>query len=434
MNRHFVTSLLNWKQASNRKPLLLQGARQVGKTHLLRAFGREHFERLAYINFERMPEAHSIFERSKDPKHLIEKLSILLEVQIEVGKTLLFFDEIQAAPNALVSLKYFAEELPELHVAAAGSLLGVVMSGARSFPVGKVQFMHLYPMHFQEFLDAIGKSGYRELLQKHDVTVPLDEIFHNELMDLLRTYLVVGGMPEAVKVYIDTRDLLQCREVQENILQAYRLDFSKYAEPTETLKISAVWQSLPAQLAREYRKFTYSLLGKSARGREYERAIQWLSDAGLILQVYSLKKPQLPLAAYQEPDAFKAYCLDVGLLGAMARLDIKQVLSPSALFTEFKGALAENLVAQELTANDLAPLYYWTDSSRAEVDFVLQQKEQEQGIFPVEVKAGENKRKTSLKKYEKRFSPERMVRISSRGFKRDDRLQNLPLYAVRRIS
>lgn len=431
MKRAAESHLRRWKTDPKRKPLILQGARQVGKTWLLRHFGQSQFENTVYINFEEEPEVVKFFSSTRDPKVLIQKLSIFSSQKIAPLKTLVIFDEIQCAPEALQSLKYFQEKMPELHLAAAGSLLGVTMAGARPFPVGKVNFLRLDPMSFEEFLSAKREESLLELLREHPTEKPIDEPFHKKFLDYLKIYLLVGGMPEVVAEYIQSQDFSSCRKSQDEILKSYLLDFSKYASPAETLKISKVWSSIPAQLAKENKKFTFSQLANSARGREYEHAIQWLSGAGLIHVAHEITKPTVPLKSYEREGFFKLYCFDSGLLGAMAKLPARLILEEERLLEEFKGSLAENFVAQELNVLSISPLFYWTHRSKAEVDFIL---ESNGTIIPVEVKSGKNTHKNGLKNYVEKFAPKSTVRFSTLNFLRNGILQNIPLYAVSKIT
>lgn len=430
MDRDLYYDLLAWKTAKNRKPLILQGARQVGKTHLLKVFGSQEFGNYVYLNFEEDPELKKFFIHSLDPIKIIEKLSIYKEVEIVPHKTLIIFDEIQESPEALNSLKYFCESASELHVIAAGSLLGVKMIHTKGFPVGKVNFLHLYPLSFFEFLSAINKQKLRVYLEQLSIVDPLPEPFHYELLELLKKYMYIGGMPEAVTEYVQSGDLLQIRKIQLAILKAYDLDFAKHAPKEDIMKIMQVWNSIPRQLAKEHKKFVFSLVKDSARGREYTTAIQWLCEAGLILKSYNLTTPKLPLPAYGDTNAFKIFMLDVGLLAAMCDLSVSAIVTNNNLFSEFNGAFTENFVAQALT-NKQRALYYWTSDGTAEVDFIT---EHDGNIYPLEVKAGASRRKKSLQVYDQRYKPALLLRSSTLNLKHDGKLCNLPLYLISELA
>jgi len=426
MDRNVSAQLANWQQSERRKPLVLQGARQVGKTHIVTEFGHTHYESLAYLNFEEMSDAASLFAGTLDPQVLLSKLENYLDAAIQHEKTLIFLDEIQACPDALNSLKYFNEKANEYHIIAAGSLLGVKLNNTRGFPVGKVNFLNMFPMTFFEFLEAIGKARLRDMLEEIKQIEPISEPFHSQLIELFKIYLFVGGMPEAVASYRDNKDYNQVREIHNEILRSYELDFSKHvASPNDTLKISTVWHSLPQQLGKENKKFIYTILRKSARGREYEVAIQWLIDANLICKVNQINTPAIPLKAYANPDIFKTYALDVGILGALCELKPQAVLKKTELFAMFNGALIENVVAQELTAAHQQQLYYWSSEGKAEVDFVMESNGK---IYPLEVKSGFSKYKRSLLAYKEKYKPNLICRTSPRNLKLDADFVNYPLY------
>ena len=431
LNRDLDQQLKSWKAKSKRKPLVLQGARQVGKTSLLKEFGERTYESLIYLNFEKDKKIKKFFEDNLNPQEIIRKLSIYLGRDIIPQATLLFFDEIQESNEALNSLKYFNEEAPEYHVACAGSLLGVKLKNKKTFPVGQVDFISIYPLSFYEFLEAIGKLSLRRYLEEQDLNSldihPFPQVFHDELIELLKIYYFVGGMPEAVAHYAETKRFEGIREIQENILNAYRLDFSKHAAPQDILKIGAVFESIPRQLARENKKFIFSVIKKSARAREYENALQWLVDAGLVYKNTYLSCVKFPLKAYAECDVFKIFLLDVGLLGAMTDLDAKILLEGHQLFQEFKGSFAENYVAQELKSSQGSDLYYWASEGKAEVDFVISQ---ENRFFPLEVKSGVSRGIKSLHVYEQSNPAACLLRVSVQNFSKSDRFYNIPLYAV----
>lgn len=427
MKRNLYQKLREWKTSSRRKPLVLQGARQVGKTYLLREFGKNEYSDMAYFNFEEDPGLKEYFQGVLKPEKILQKLEIHRGKKIQPKETLIFLDEIQESSGALNCLKYFCEQANDFHVVSAGSLLGVKMEHQHSFPVGKVNFLHLYPMTFLEFLAAQDKIHLKNLVEDLDRFEPLDNPIHGELTDDLRLYFVVGGMPEAAARYIAHRDLQEIRVLQQEILNAYMLDFAKHAPPSDVMKIAGVWEVIPAQLARENKKFVFSAVKPSARAREYETAVQWLVDAGLAYKVRNVSKPNLPLSSYADSGAFKLYTLDVGLLSAMSRLIPQTILQGDRLFAEFKGALTENYVAQELTAIHNQNLYYWTSPGTAEVDFLL---EFQGKIFPLEVKSGLNRKTRSLRVYDEIYHPETLSRTSSMNLKKDGGISNYPLYSV----
>ena len=428
MKRDAYERLLTWKGAAGRKPLLLRGARQTGKTYLLRAFGRERYAAAHYFNFEQTPDLASLFQRDLDPARIIRDLSIFAGARILPEGSLIVFDEIQACNAALNSLKYFAEDAPQYHVAAAGSLLGVALSTPRSFPVGKVDFVDLHPMTFLEFLDALGEGRYRRVVEDQAVLAPFPEAFHHALTDLLRAYYYVGGMPDVVGHYAANRDVAAVRSVQQAILDAYVLDFAKHAPAREVARIIAVWDSLPRHLARENRKFIFSAIQPSARARDYEDAIVWLEGAGLILRAFGVETARMPLRGYADRRSFKVFALDVGLLGALAGTAPQLLVHGDRLFAEYRGTLVENYVAQQLAAAAAGELHYWRSSGgKAEVDFLL---EREGEVVPLEVKAGVNPRSKSLRSFDSQFAPPLLVRSTLLNLKRDARVLNIPLYAL----
>ncbi|MFZ7175415.1 ATP-binding protein [[Pasteurella] aerogenes] len=425
MQRKILQSLQNWKQNPNRKPLIIQGARQVGKTWAMKHFGEQSFEQVAYINFDNNPRMKTLFSGDYDINRLILGLKIESGVDIQAHNTLIIFDEVQEVPQALSSLKYFYENAPEFYIVSAGSLLGVSLHHQVSFPVGKVDFLPLYPMDFHEFLLAVGKQDLMKLLNLKDW--PLISAMKSRYIELLRQYYFVGGMPEAVKVFIEAQNFDAVRQVQKNLLMAYEQDFSKHIRDGQTVqKVRSIWASIPEQLAKENKKFIYSHLQKGTRSKDYEIALQWLKDSGLVHSVPRIKKPHLPLSAYQD-NAFKLYGLDIGLLSAQSHLDASVLLDGSRIFSEFKGALTEQYVLQQLIANQDNPVFYWaTEKGTAEVDFVVQQK---QAVIPIEVKAEENLKAKSLKVYVEQFQPECAFRFSMADYREQDWLVNVPLYA-----
>jgi len=429
MQRHLYQALLAWKTDQLRKPLILKGARQVGKTYLLKTFAQQEFVEYMYLNFESEPELKNLFQGSIKAKNLLEKISLYKEQAIKPLHTLLIFDEVQECPEALNSLKYFQEEANELHVIAAGSLLGVKLAQTKGFPVGKVDFLELYPLSFFEFLDAIGKNKLRIYLEELTTVQPIPEPFHSELLVILKKYMYVGGMPEAVAEYAKSQDLLRIRKIQNAILKSYDSDFAKHAPTNQIMKISQVWGSIPRQLAKENKKFVFTAVKESARGREFESAIQWLLEAGLILKACNITTPKLPLSGYGDTNAFKVFLLDVGLLAAMSDIPVKSVVAEIGIFNEFFGAFTENLVAQELSLRQQA-LYYWTSRGKAEVDFMIVY---DLDIYPLEVKAGASQRKKSLIEYGKQFDPKLLLRASTMNFRKDGNVCNFPLYLISRL-
>jgi predicted AAA+ superfamily ATPase len=428
MKRDLYKSLLEWKDSPRRKPLILRGARQVGKTFILKEFGNAEYERIALFDFEEDPNLDDIFSGKIAPLEIIKNLSRLQGWTINPEYHLIVFDEIQASNHALNALKYFQEKAPEYHIAAAGSLLGVKLSRAKSFPVGKVNFLDLYPMTILEFLDASGKSGLREMLEEKTDFSPFAAPFHNELNSALREYMYTGGMPEAVNYYCPGGDLQGVRVIQKEIINSFVLDFSKHAPNTDIPKISLIWDSIPTQLARENKKFMFSAIKKSARAREYENAVQWLTDAGLILKSYCVSNAKRPLKGYMNREAFKVFMLDVGILTAMAGIPVEAVVRGNTLFSEYQGAFTENYVAQQLRTIKAIDLFYWkSEGKKAELDFLC---EFGTAIQPLEVKAGINPRSKSLKSYDTQYSPTFLSRINLLNLKKDGKVCNYPLYAI----
>jgi predicted AAA+ superfamily ATPase len=426
MQRDLYDQLVQWKSSPHRKPLVLRGARQVGKTYLLQHFGQRQYEAVAYFNFEQNPDLDDFFSGPLDPVRIIRNLSLYQGWTIEPERHLILFDEIQASNTALNSLKYFNEEANQYHIATAGSLLGIKLSRPSTFPVGKVNFLDLYPLTFQEFLSAVGRQPWRTMITERTDFTPFPTPFHTQLVDLLRSYYYVGGMPEAVNRFIDD-DLASVRQVHGEILDAYALDFAKHAQAADIAKLSLIWDSIPTQLARENKKFMFSALRKSARAREYENALQWLTDAGLVLKSYAVTTAQRPLKGYMNRDAFKVFLLDVGLLAAMARIPAEVLVRGDALFNEYQGAFVENYVAQQLHADQRLGLYYWkSQGQRAEVDFLWEQDE----VYPLEAKAGINPRSKSLRSYDEQFNPPTLSRTTLLNLKHDGKICNYPLYAL----
>jgi predicted AAA+ superfamily ATPase len=426
IERRVLQELMVWKDKPGRKPLILHGARQVGKTWLLKYFGNNYFEDVAYFNFDRQTELKQFFETTKDPKRILDNLSLVHGKAILPQSTLIIFDEIQECNEALNALKYFSEEAPEFSIAGAGSLLGVAMSRGASFPVGKVDFIQIHPVTFSEFLAEAAPelSGYLEQIEKIE---PIPDLFFNPLVEKLKMYYLSGGMPEAIVALLENRDISLTQNVLQNILNAYALDFSKHVDRKDIPKINYIWLSLPSQLARENKKFLYQSVKPGARAREYEDALLWLINAGLARRIYCSRKPALPLSAYDDLTAFKIYLPDVGLLRRMSRLDPVIIAEGNRLFAEFKGALTENFVLEGLLQQFEETPRYWKSGNIAEVDFLIQHKN---NIIPVEVKSDENVRSKSLTFYRKEFKPELSIRFSMRNLKRDEGLINIPLFMV----
>jgi predicted AAA+ superfamily ATPase len=428
MRRDIYEKLLAWKSSPRRKPLLLQGARQTGKTFILREFGRNEYENVAYCNFEEDPGLDQFFQRDLNPERILKELSIYMNLDIQPEAYLVIFDEIQVSNRALNSLKYFAEQKNDIHIAAAGSLLGLKLSGPGSFPVGKVNFLHLYPLTLLEFLDAMGESRYRKLLKDADPTTPLAEAFHLHLIDMLRRYYFVGGMPEAVKHFAETGNGPETREIQEEITKSYILDFAKHAPSADIPKLTLIWDSIPKHLARENKKFVFSAIKKGARARAYENGLTWLEDTGLIHRANAVETVKHPLKHYANTGCFKIYALDVGLLGAMAKSPVELLAQGKRLFNEYEGAFVENYVAQQLVSHFHQQLYYWrSKGGKAELDFLF---EFQGHICPLEVKVGINPKSKSLKSYDLQFKPDRLMRTTLLNFKKNGKIYNLPLYAV----
>lgn len=429
MYRIAIEKLLKWKQSKRRKPLIIEGARQVGKTWLMKEFGRQAYTDTIYINFDSNSRMAELFASDLDTERLIMGLELYAGRKIDPDNSLLIFDEVQEVPRALASLKYFYENAPQYHIVCAGSLLGIALHQGTSFPVGKVDFLKLYPLSFKEFLMANGKGHFAELLDKQDFE--MIKSFKQTYIDALKHYYFVGGMPEAVQSFVENKDFNEVRDIQKRILAAYEQDFSKHAPNEIVPKIRMLWNSIPSQLAKENKKFIYGLVREGARAKEYETAIMWLSDCGLVHKISRVNAAGIPLRAYEDLKAFKLFVVDVGLLGCMVGLRQHTLLDSNDLFIEFKGALTEQYVCQQLkTIEDLGIFYYTNDRGSCEVDFVVDTGEL---IIPVEVKAEVNLRAKSLKTYQEKFLPKISVRTSMADFKKEDWLINLPLYAIEKI-
>ena len=428
MKRFILERLIKWKESKYRKPLILKGARQIGKTYILQQFGKENYEGVAYFNFDHDEDLYNLFDNTKDPKRILEQLSFIYGKAIIPGKTLIIFDEIQECPEALNSLKYFQEEANEYHIVCAGSLLGIRLSHT-SFPVGKVDFLNMYPMTFSEFLIADNCENLVEYMKSLKSVEEIPQIFFKQIEEKLKAYFIVGGMPEAVKVWVNEKDIELVNKVQENILKAYESDFSKHTSNSEANKISLIWNSIPSQLAKENKKFLYQTIKEGARAREYENALNWLNDANLIYKIYNVSKTDLPLKAYNDLSSFKIYMNDVGLLRRMANLDSRIVVEGDRLFEEFKGAFTENYVLNMLNIIfDVTPNYFTFD--RYEIDFVIQHKNK---IIPIEVKSNKSVNNTSLTRYNDKFNNELSIRFSMNNLVKDGKIINIPLFLIEYI-
>lgn len=426
MERTLMSDLMEWKSKPNRKPLIINGARQVGKTWLIKEFGARAFENIAYVNMDNNATMTRLFEADYDIKRLITGLQLESSTSIVPERTLVVFDEIQENPKALTSLKYFCENAPEYAIAAAGSLLGVSLHQDASFPVGKVETLDLYPLSFEEFVRAQAGDSMADLLARGDLD--LAAAFKPKLVSLLKSYYFVGGMPEAIVSFGEQSDYAAARSVQRRIIADYERDFSKHLNAREIEKVFAVWNSLPAHLAQENKKFVFGRIAKGSRAKDYESAITWLSKAGLVHVIPRVSKPGIPLRAYQDPGAFKVFASDVGLLGAMTDLDPRSVLEGNLLFEEFRGSLTEQYVCQQLIAEcGLTPWYWSAENSRGEVDFIVQH---EGAVFPVEVKAEENLKAKSLRSFKERHPEVRARRFSLSDYREESWLINVPLYLI----
>lgn len=425
MKRNAIKELYEWKENNDRKPLVILGARQVGKTWLMKEFGKEAYKKCAYVNFEDNDDLRGMFEHDFDIQRIIANLQWATDVTIDED-TLIILDEIQEAPRGITALKYFQEKAPQYHVIAAGSLLGIAMHKNDSFPVGKVDFMHLYPLSFYEFLNAIGEKKMIDLLQAKDWTMLT--MVRAKFEERLRQYYFVGGMPAAVLAFVNDGDLNKVRTIQKSIIEAYERDFSKHAPAIEVPRIRMVWHSIPSQLSKENRKFIYGMIKEGARAKDFELAIEWLKDAGLIYKVNRCKKAQLPLAAYEDFSAFKMFLSDIGLMGAMSNIPVQSLLNGNMLFSDFKGALTEQFVLQQMKTNQSLSIYYWSaDNSRGEIDFLVQQEEK---VIPIEVKAEENLQAKSLRMFVERNPGLKGYRFSMSPYREQDWLVNYPLYSV----
>lgn len=428
MKRFILDELLKWKESKYRKPLILKGARQVGKTYILKEFGKLNYEGVAYFNFDHDEDLYNLFINTKDPKRILEQLSFIYGKAILPEKTLIIFDEIQECPDALNSLKYFQEEANEYNIVCAGSLLGIRLSHT-SFPVGKVDFMNMYPMTFSEFLIADGHQNLVNYMQSINKIENIPDIFFNQLEEKLKAYFIIGGMPEVVNSWIKEKDVSLVNKIQDDILKAYESDFSKHTDNREANKISLIWNSIPSQLAKENKKFLYQTIKDGARAREYEDALNWLNDANLIYKIYNVKKTDFPLKAYTDLSAFKIFMNDVGLLRKMADLDSRIVIEGNRLFEEFKGAFTENYVLNMLKIIFDTEVNYFT-FDRCEIDFVIQYMN---NVVPIEVKSNKSTNNNSLTKYNDKFENNLSVRFSMNNLTKDGSIINIPLFMIEYI-
>ena len=430
MYRIAIEKLFEWKESKRRKPLIIEGARQVGKTWLMKEFGKQAYANTVYINFDSNSIMAELFSHDLDTERLIMGLELYSGRKIDPDNSLIIFDEVQEVPRALASLKYFYENAPQYHIVCAGSLLGIALHHGTSFPVGKVDFLKLYPLSFKEFLMATDKKQFAELLDLQNFD--MISSFKHTYIDALKQYYFIGGMPEAVQSFAENKDFNEVREIQKRILAAYEQDFSKHAPNEIVPRLRMLWNSIPSQLAKENKKFIYGLVREGARAKDYETAIMWLCDCGLVHKIGRVNAVGIPLRAYEDLKAFKLFVLDVGLLGCMAGLRQRTLLEGNDLFIEFKGALTEQYVCQQLkTVHDLDVYYYTNDRGSCEVDFVVDTGEL---ILPIEVKSEVNLKAKSLKTYREKFSPELSVRTSMADYKKEEWLINLPLYAIEQIS
>ena len=427
MQRLLMEDLIQWKNKKNRLPLILRGARQVGKTWLLREFGKTCFTDVVYLNFERTTSFKEIFDGDISPQRILYLLGAVHGQVIKPQETLIIFDEVQEVPRALTSLKYFAETSPEYAICCAGSLLGVTLHKGTSFPVGKVDFLTLYPLNFEEYLIANNEQGLIDFIRSEGLR-EIPQVIVEKMIDYLKIYFVVGGMPNAINTWIETKDFYELEATQRNIILTLENDFSKHPPSSVIPKILYLWNSIPSQLAKENKKFIYGLIREGARAREYEEALLWLLDAGLLHKVSRISKAAMPLKSYEDLKAFKLYHIDVGLLRVLSELPAETILNSTRIFEEYKGALTEQFVLSELISKDFVrSIYYWTSDATAQLNFVFADNK---AIYPVEVKAGENLKAKSLKVYREKYRPEISIRTSLSNLRMDDGLLNVPLYLL----
>ncbi len=427
MKRILQDQMLKWKENPLRKPLIIKGVRQCGKTYLLKEFGVAHYKDVAYFNFEETQKLSSVFEEDLNPARIINELSLFLDKKIIPSETLIILDEIQFCNKALTSLKYFCEKAPEYHIVCAGSLLGIALSKPLSFPVGKVDFLTLYPMNFLEFLLANGEAMLFDYLQEIKVGDKVSELLHDKLIKFLKEYYITGGMPEVVDLWISTKDIEKVESAQQRILDSYELDFAKHAPKSDFPKLSAIWRSIPEQLAQENTKFIFSQVRKGWRAKDLEDALEWLISAGLAYKVAKIEKPFIPLSSYADQTFFKLYLCDVGLLRCLAKVPASIIFDKTNNYKEFKGSLTENFVLSELVSSHKTTPYYWKSNNTAEVDFIVQMGTE---IVPIEVKSEQNDKAKSLAEYRKKYNPSHSIKTSTKTLSGDQSLHNIPLYLI----
>ena len=427
MQRDITKKLIQWKEKKSRKPLVVMGVRQCGKTYIIEDFGKKHYDEIALFNFEKQEALSDIFENDYDTERIIFELGLFIGKTIKPEKTLVFFDEIQASSRAITSLKYFCENAPQYHIVCVGSLLGVKLSNKSSFPVGKVEFVTMYPMSFSEFVRANGEEMLADYISDFDISKKLPEAVGNKLGNLLRQYYVTGGMPEVVQTWCDTKDIERVEAKQQEIIDGYEFDFAKHAPIKDFPKLTAIWKSIPVQLARENSKFIFGHVKKGWRSKDLEDALEWLINAGLVYKVCKIEKPFLPLSAYEKPTAFKLYLCDIGLLRKLSDVPYEVILESSTVYKEFKGAMTENYVLCELVKNTYKTPYYWSSGNTAEVDYVIQCGKE---IIPIEVKSEKNVKARSLAEYRKKYKPEYAVKTSMKNIINGEEVLNIPLYLI----
>jgi len=429
MYRKKIENLIEWKNKKNKKPLIIKGARQVGKTWLIKEFGKKYYDNYAYINFDNNERMKTLFSGDFNIDRIIQGLKIETGVNIEKENTLVIFDEIQEVPSALSSLKYFYENEPEYNIISASSLLGIALHTGTSFPVGKVEFMTLSPLNFNEYLLAIGEENLNKIIEENNIE--LIKVFKDKIINYLKEYLYIGGLPEVVNSYVSNKDYNEVKEIQKRLLDSYENDFSKHAPVNIITRIREVWNNIPSQLGKENKKFIYGLIKKGARAREYKTAINWLIDAGLIYKIHRVNDYKKPLKAYQDLNAFKLYIFDTGLLSAMINLNIKTLIEKDEIFTEFKGSLTEEYVLEELKSSLDTEIFYWSNiDGIAEIDYMI---EIDNNIIPIEVKSGENLQAKSLKSFIKKYNSPLNIRTSLREYKKEENIINIPLYMINNL-
>lgn len=431
MERTLITKLVEWKEKNNRKPLILKGVRQCGKTYLLKEFGKRHYESCAYFNFEENDALKTVFEKDYDTSRIVFELGLYWGKTIEPGKTLVILDEIQECGRAITAMKYFCENAPEYHIVCAGSLLGIALQKQLSFPVGKVDFLTLYPMSFSEFLHASGPETLAEYVESFKKGDNLPEVIGEKLATFLRQYYITGGMPEVVDVWRNTHSIEQVEIVQQAIINSYELDFAKHAPTKDFPKLTAIWRSIPEQLAKENTKFIFSHVKKGWRSKDLEDALEWLIGAGLVYKVCKIEKPFIPLSSYADDTSFKLYMSDIGILRKLSKLPYEVVLNATPTYKEFKGSMTENYVLCELLKSVDDTAYYWSSGNTAEVDFIVQSGTE---IVPIEVKSERNVKARSLSEYRKKYAPRYSVKTSMKNETDGEEVLNIPLYLISRMA